>query len=226
MKTSRRFALKRVCAAFASFVLMSACGGDDDSSSPSPTNAASEGKVGSTDLVIQDSPNLRFESNTLVGDGKAAAKQPAGEVSSQRNFALDFTLEDGGSVTLAAYATQALEKGVLVKFTRSANALKATLTANGKDIDLSPVFTNVNASRRIGVLVDVHNNETPAHVIAWTSDIENPSADNPVYESERDEQSRGAVPGNGQGTFWGLVLSKAKVTKADAGDRKFVEEAL
>jgi hypothetical protein len=200
------------------FFVMS-CGGDDDSSA----DPAKEGLVGSTTFVRQGEATVAFADGFVSGTGKVAAKQPLGDLASEKNFSLAFTLEDGGSLALVGYAKDTLEGGVVMKFERTGAAVKATLSVADQSIDLSPVFTNVNATNEIGVTIDIHNGETPAHVIAWTADIANPDKSNPVYESEGDEPSRGAVPGNGQGTFWGLELAKAKVTRADVGEAKFEE---
>ncbi len=218
MVKSSRFLGLLSCFFLVSPIVGTGCG-STESASQAPV---SEGKVGTTEFVLQDSPNLKFEGESLSGEGKAAAKLPAGEIKSKKNFALNFTLDDGGSVTLAAYATEKLDKSIAVKFLRSGKVLKATLSATSKDIDISKAFGNVDATKEIAVLVDIHNDETPAHLLAWTADIASPGEANALFNSEK--VGDGESPGNGQGTFWGLVLSKAKVTKAAASEAKFKEE--
>lgn len=196
------------------------CGGDDGS----PSDPSREGQVGSTTFVLQGDGSVSFVDGLVSGTGRIAAKQPLGELASSKNFSLTFSLEDGGSLALAGYSKATLDGGVILKFERTGAAVTATLAVGDVKLDLSPVLTNVDATREIGVTLDIHNNETPAHVIVWTSDIKDPNESNPVYESERDESSRGAVPGNGQGSYWGLELAKARVAKAEVGEPKFDEE--
>lgn len=80
------------------------------------------------------------------------------------------------------------------------------------------VLEGVDAAGAITIGVDVHNDESPAHVLVWSgSDFAEDAA---AFNSEGD----GAAPGQGSATFWGLKLAKANVTAATIGDAKFSEE--
>jgi hypothetical protein len=205
------------CASFiiASLLLVVSCG-KKSSNSPMPDS----GKLGDTEFVIQNSSTLTFATEGMSGSGQVLARLPADELAGEKNFALSFTLQEGGSLTLGAFTTNTLVNGIQLKFERNANALKVSVSKGSVSIDVSSKFSSINASGLISVLVDVHNGESPAHVIAWSTNIENPSASNADYESERDEDL-GTIPGQGEGTYWGLILKNAKVSKADAGATRF-----
>lgn len=199
----------------ASILLLGSCGKKSSGSS-----TPDSGKVGDTEFVIQNSSTLNFAAEGLSGSGQVLARLPADELAGEKNFALSFTLQDGGSLTLGAFTTNTLVNGIQLKFERNANVLKVVVSKGSVSIDVSSKFAGVNASGLISVLVDVHNGEAPAHVIAWSTNIGNPSASNADYESERDEDL-GTIPGQGEGTYWGLILNNAKVSKADAGATRF-----
>jgi len=196
---------------------LSSCGGDDDSSSGTPTSK--EGKVGSSDFLILSDSGLAFSETTLAGSGSAIANNPLGEIKGNKNLSVTFTVEEGGSLSLRAYASKTLDDGVALTITRKGMLLSAALAAGGKTVDVSKSFSALDASKEVSVLVDVHNKETPAHVLAWKGDTSSPSEKNALFNSE--QLVDGESPGNGKGTFWGLVLSKAVVKSAASSDAKF-----
>lgn len=182
------------------------------------------GRIGETEFVLKDSPNLSFDGASLTGTGSAIAKLPADELAGERNFKMSFTLNDGGSVELIAFSNNALTEGVGVKFTRSANALKVELNEKEETLDISSAFSELSGESTVSIHFDVHNGETPAHVIGWTTSTDNPDGSNSKFDSERDEDTFGAFAGKGAGTFWGLKLNAAKVTEAESRGAKFDDE--
>lgn len=75
-------------------------------------------------------------------------------------------------------------------------------------------FGAIDASGPIRLQFDVHNNETPAHVLAWNRDLGDSFTDaTAVFNSEENDNS----PGIGSGTRWGVRLSGATVTRAELG---------
>lgn len=203
-----------------SATLLTSCGGDDDSSSDTPTSK--EGKVGSTDVLLLSESGLTFSGTTLTGSGSIIAKDPLGEIKDDKNLAVTFTVEDGGFVSVRAFASKTLDDGVALTLSREGAKLSAALAASGKTIDISKAFAALDASKEVAVLVDVHNGETPAHVLAWKGGTASPSEQNALFNSEK--AGDGESAGNGKGTFWGLVLSKAIVTSAAASDARFEHE--
>ena len=57
-----------------------------DDSSESTKEAA--GRIGTTELILKETTNLRFDGTTLKGSGSAVAKIPADEISGEKNFQL------------------------------------------------------------------------------------------------------------------------------------------
>ena len=123
---------------------------------------------------------------------------------------------------MRAFASKTIDEGVALTFSRKGKVLSATLAASGKTVDVSKNFSALDASAEVSVLVDVHNGETPAHVLAWKGDTASPSEQNALFNSEK--AGDGESAGNGKGTFWGLALSKAIVKNAAASDAKFEHE--
>ncbi|MCA2961687.1 MAG: hypothetical protein IOD12_15670 [Silvanigrellales bacterium] len=206
--------------ASSSAAFLTSCGGDDDSSSETPSSK--EGKVGAVDFLLLSDSGLAFSGTTLAGSGSAIAKNPLGEVKDDTNLAVTFTVEEGGSVSMRAFASKTLEDGVALTLSRKGTKLSAALSAGGKSVDISKTFAALDASKEVSVLVDVHNGETPAHVLAWKGGTASPSEQNALFNSEK--AGDGESAGNGKGTFWGLVLSKAVVTSAAVSDAKFEHE--
>lgn len=203
-----------------SAVVLSSCGGDDDASSASPSSK--EGKVGTTEVLLLSETGLAFSGTTLSGSGSAIAKNPLGEVTDEKNLAVTFTVEDGGSLSVHAFASKSLQDGVVLTLSRNGTKLLAALVAGGKSVDISKTFVALDASKEVSVLIDIHNGETPAHVLAWKGGTASPSDQNALFNSEK--AGDGESAGNGKGTFWGLVLSKAVVTSASVSDAKFEHE--
>ncbi len=189
-----------------------------DDSSESTKEAA--GRIGTTEFILKETTNLRFDGTTLKGSGSAVAKIPADEISGEKNFQLSFTLDEGGSLELAAFTNEAMLKGVGIKFSRTGEALKVELKNNDTTLDISTAFSEVVASQAISVHFDVHNGETPAHIIGWTSATQNPDASNSKFDSERDE-AFGEFSGKGIGAYWGLILQSSQVTQAEPREVKF-----
>jgi hypothetical protein len=200
--------------------LLTSCGGDDDSSSDSPSTKV--GKVGTTDVLLLSETGLAFSGTTLSGSGSAIVKDPLGEINDDKNVSVVFSVEDGGSLSVHAFASKTLQDGVALTLSRKGTKLLAVLSASGKNVDISKTFAALDASKEVSVLVDVHNGETPAHVLAWKGGTASPSDQNALFNSVK--AGDGESAGNGKGTFWGLVLSKAVVKSASVSDAKFEHE--
>jgi len=209
--------LSRACL-LAAALLVSSCGSDD----ASPTAPSAEGTIGATPFLLVSESGLTFADGTLRGTGSAVAKDPLGEIKAGKSLAVAFTLEEGGSLAIKSFASNALEGGVVMTLSRKGKVLSAGLEAAGKTVDVSKTFAALDASTEVSVLLDVHNDETPAHVLAWKGDVAAPSDANALFNSEK--AGDGTSPGNGKGTFWGLTLSKATVKKAVAAEAKFEHE--
>ena len=146
---------------------------------------------------------LESTETTVKGTGSLIFRQPRTEEDS--NFALAFTLEDAGSVTLVANSDAELKNAVKLTFARQGKKLKVILkVADEPEGDLSEEFEAFAADAPLSISVDVHGH---GHVIVWVGDGE-----------EQEYAFTARVPGR----LWGLVLDKATVTGAVADKAKDV----
>lgn len=192
-------------------IVLGACGGDDDNGS---TTVSLDG----AGYVVITPGSLQHNSDNVAGSGSIVFNDPLSGIDTKHSYALSFTIEDGGSLTLGSHATNQLASGVNVVLSRSGSALSVILQAEGGQTDVSAAFAGiVDASGPINVQIDVHNDEAPAHILAWTGQSFDEA--DAIFNSEED----GDAPGNGSGNFWGLILQNATVNTAEVGDAKFVE---
>lgn len=190
-------------------VAFAACDSDN------PTGTAYQ--LNGVEYGIVDAGSLQHNSTSLSGSGSLVFISPLAGITSKNSYALQFTLAEGGSLTLVANANNQIGNGLNIVFTRSGTTVTGVTQAGGAS-GTSFTLAGVDASSTIQLQVDIHNDETPAHVLAWNgSDFTEEAA---IYNSE---DAGLAAPGNGSGTYWGLILSNANVTGASVGTAKFVE---
>lgn len=188
-----------------------------DGSSGGDAGGSTEGKLGPAPYLVVNAGDLERTEFLLKGSGSVAFKDPIGEISSKKDYALSFSLDDGGSLALVAHGDEKLQNGVEVTLSRAGSALSATLSAGGKKA-VPKVLKDVDATTAMTVNIDVHNDESPSHILLWSgSDFAEEKA---LLNSEED----GPTPGQGSATFWGLVLTKANVTSATITEPKFLKE--
>lgn len=165
------------------------------------------------------SGSLTKSSTSISGTGTIAFVDPLSAVSSGHNFHSTFSLQDGGSIALAGFATNNLDNSVSIRFSRVGSVLNVVLLADGGQTDVSASFASVDASGAISVYVDMHNNESPTHILVWPGSATAFDETTTLFNSEDD----GAAPGNGAGTYWGFTLNQATLTQAQVGAAKFEE---
>jgi hypothetical protein len=187
-----------------------ACGKSDSGT------GGGERKLSGQDYTVLGEATLTSATDSVTGKGSLIFKLPLGEVGSAKNYNLTFSLEDGGYVTLASHTTDKLSSGAEVVLTRSDKSLSLKLKASGGETT-AKTLDSIDASKAVTVSIDVHNGETPAHILVWKDGEKSPSDDNAVFNSDAD----GATPGNGAGTFWGLSLEKATVSEAALAEARF-----
>lgn len=192
--------------------LQVACSKSSDGGSPQ-----NSGTLNGKALIKLDGGTLSGNDQQLSGTGSIVFNDPIGEIGSNRSYDLAFTLEDGGTLQLISHGDNKLKGGVTVKLVRSGSELRASLLAEGKEA-AAKVLDGVDATSSINLWVDVHNSESPTHILLFKANQENPSEDNCLYNSEGDDEG---TPGKGAASFFGLVLSKAVVSKASVGEAKF-----
>jgi hypothetical protein len=169
---------------------------------------------------------------SLQGTGAVVFGSQFGEVRSGGSVALKFSLEDGGSLTLVSHADSSLGNGYELEFRRlgtGTGSLKVLLRAQGNTRDTvndfgQDVFSGIDASLPMKLQIDVHNNESPAHVMVWsrliTDDFSETAA---ILNTEDEVEKSNGSPGIGSGIRWGLKLNRANVTRAEPSPPKFEE---
>lgn len=183
------------------------------------TTALPQGSFAKQTYYVVETGDLEQSETLLEGSGAVVFASPLNAIQSQDNFALEFTLGEGGSLALVTHSDSSLSEGLTVQFERGGKELISRLTADGSGTG-DNVLSGVDASGPISLAVDVHNNETPTHVLIWNAVNGSYAEDEALYNSEE----AGDSPGVGKGTLWGLVLRNAAITKVERGEPKFSEE--
>jgi hypothetical protein len=179
---------------------------------------SAEGTLGGASYVLVDGGDLQRSANLLSGSGAVAFKEPIGALDSKKSYTLTFSIADGGKFALAAHGNEKLENAAEVRLSRAGNVLKVELGAAGQSTE-SKVLEGIDAAAEsVTLTIDVHNDESPAHILLWSgSDF---AEDKAVFNSEEDAET----PGQGSGAFWGLRLQNSTVSSATIGAPKYVEE--
>lgn len=150
----------------------------------------------------------------------------------QRLFHTQFLLNEGGFIELHMFADQVpyKETGVVLRIERQGEKLLARLDSNGEKAYFSDFcsetlcyFSQFPASLPIKLLVEIHNNETPLHIILTAEDPLN----NPFFDSAMDSIHAGTpdhnpfedsfYPQPGRGNSWGIVYENVEFIEARVG---------
>ena len=166
--------------------------------------------------ALNAAKNISGTSYTDLGGGKMLMSEALSDVSAGFNFEFSFTLADGGSITFTSFASSQLSNGFEIKFSRAGTKLNVQATAQGQTQDWSSMFSSIDASQNVTLTMDVHNDESPAHVMIWQGE-KSPDKDhtNTLYNSAEDsvDLNYDASPGNGFGRAWGFTLDNAQLLK-------------
>lgn len=195
-------------AILASALAITACSSDDDGGSAVSSTAIE------ANTVLSGTPTVADDG--ISGSGSVIFTSSLGAVDSGRHFQVAALLEEGESFTIHAYANDQLANGIDLVVSRPANTpTSLEVTVDGTDI--SSAYTEVAADQAINILMDVHNDENPAHVLIW------PAGETAFDESTTLENSEdtSSVSGQGAGAFWGLTLDGAQITSAEASEDRF-----
>ncbi|MEN9530503.1 MAG: hypothetical protein RI932_2376 [Pseudomonadota bacterium] len=191
----------------------SGCGKKD-----SGTAACSGGyQIESLCFKSQSNANFVFNSGALSGTGSAVAVEPLSEkTDGGRNISISFSVQDGGSLVLRTFAKNDLSSGIDIKFSRSSSKLNMSFI-QGETISSAKELEGIDASTEIKLLVDVHNDESPAHIVVW-SGAGSFNKEQPLHDSE----DSGAIQPAAQGVdkYWGIALDKATLSKVAVGEPK------
>jgi hypothetical protein len=168
------------------------------------------------EYIVKSTSSPVVTDGELTGEGSIAFVEPLGSVSSNKNFKISMTLEDAGFVELKTFANAELGASIGLKLSRAGDTLLLVSSAENKVAE-PIILKGLAVSGPLSLSIDVHNSETPAHVMLWSSSESSPTDDNSVFNSDAD----GEIPGNGAGTFWGLSLKSSSISAASTGDSVF-----
>lgn len=210
-------------------LVLTACGGGGGNQVE--TVAFRAGQV--TCISNAENPDeLACKRESLTGTGLAVFGTTSMAIKEDRSFALDFTLEDGGALTLVGFGDDTLGGGFEVEFRRQGSgpgSLIVTLKADGQSRNTvnaagHDVFSGFDAARPLKFQIDLHNSEDQTHVMIWSrlvSDDFHP--DLSILDTGDDIEKGNGSPGSGKSTYWGLKLRRAVVTEAAMSAPKYAE---
>ncbi|MCO5143159.1 MAG: hypothetical protein M9962_08730 [Oligoflexia bacterium] len=125
---------------------------------------------------------------------------------------------------MASHANESLNNGFEIEFLRQGkgnSSLKGKLFAQGQTWEVTNQFDAIHADDFIQLQIDVHNDESPSHIIIWNrSNGDDFSEGSAVLNSA--EEIDGS-PGIGVGTRWGVKLNNGALFRAEKMDPKFEE---
>lgn len=209
MKLSKTLMSGALLAAVLSVV---ACSSDDDSDDGDGAGAASI----EANSVLSGDTTLTASDNSLSGTGSVVFTSSLGAVASGKHFQVAALLDDGDSFTIHTYSDDQLANGIDLVVTRPANT-PTSLEVMLDGADISSAFTSVAADQTINILMDVHNDENPTHVLIW------PAGETEFGETTTLENSEdtGTVTNQGSDAFWGFTLQGAEITSANTSEDRF-----
>ena len=200
-------------------IALTACGGDyKDADKSAPGQDVSFGNQKAR--VVNGT--LDVSGGSIKGTGSIVFDSRFEEFKSGGSYAVDFNLEDGGSVTIVSHANESLASGFEVQYLRQGSgpgSLKVSLRAQGAVWNAVNQFAAIDAAQAIRIQTDVHNDESPAHSITWNRNLGDDFAKEKAILNTAEEVD--GSPGIGTGVRWGLILTKATVTRADRSEPKF-----
>lgn len=199
-------------------VLLTLAGGVSCSTASNAGKGRDDKTLGGKTYQIVVDDGLTGSDQELKGSGTVLFRDPLGEVGGEKNLALDFSLEDGGSLSLIAYADPALKNGVTLTFLRNGRTLNSTIEVGSQKNDPRTVGS-VDASGSIQIDIDVHNTENPIHILAWSRGVNSYTDSTAAFDSEVGP----SVQGNGTAAFWGIRLVKGTLSKAVVTEAKFAD---
>lgn len=177
-------------------------------------NGVFDGQLVST---IGDASGLSILPARLSGTGQVVFRDSLELFGQDSSHALSFLIQDGGSLVFSSYAESSLANGLEFVFKRTGRKLLVTLTRAGTaGRDVSSAFQAVDASRVVDLQIDVHNSESPAHIVVWNGNEREFSDDNTLLNSEDGDVS----PGAGSGVLRGFTLINAVVFKSSVSEVK------
>ena len=157
----------------------------------------------------------------VSGSGTLVAFNPVREgVSSSNRYDFRFGLKNSGAVKIKMHGNADLSGAMELEFLNSDNRFNVSLLISSQRVDLSQFFLSQNPTSSLGFSIDLHNGESPAHVLVWALDLV--SARLPTNALLNTTADKIAVPGEGTGAFWGVELVNSELTSAGVGSPNFI----
>ena len=204
------FRTKVLSIALGALCLLSACGGGPNPDLDALASVPLRQNVGGEKFeILSQKENLSFGSGTLSGSGSVRFAEDLGSAATNYNFELNFSLDDGGELSLVTHSNLALANGVVVNFKRTGAVLSAHVTTAGVTDDWSSFFSGLNASESLSIAIDIHNDEPLTHLVFW-----NKLTNTELLDSGEDVDG---AAGKGFGQHWGLILTNASVSQSKKG---------
>lgn len=160
-------------------------------------------------LTSEQAGNLKY---IPLENEKGLMADSLAEVRGSSNFEMSFSLQDGGSAIFYFFAKENLNDGIAIEFKKEQGQLKVFASAQGAKQEWSSLFSAIDTSGVMIFTLDIHNNESPAHIMLWTgSKSSSLNHRNTTYNSAEDsiDLNYDAAPGNGLGRSWGFQLNNA-----------------
>lgn len=102
----------------------------------------------------------------IKGSCSIQAGESLGGVAGEKSFALRFRLDDGGSLTMHAFAN-GTSNGFDLQFRRNGSRLEVRAVVGGRETNYDANFSAYDASGSLAFQIDVHNSESPTHLLIW-----------------------------------------------------------
>jgi len=161
----------------------------------------------------------------LVGTNGLLHKETLGSVGDDTGVDLVFSLpEDGSNLTLHVFCQKNLKQGINIIFTRLSGKVLIYVTHDDLGGSVLKEFTPDGFSH-LSFSVDVHNGESPTHVLVWPSSVTPKDGVSAFMNSEKfpfplDEGGFNFPEWElnnikGKNIYWGLTLSGAKLQAAN-----------
>ena len=204
------------------FVVSCGVSSDEKKSDLGPTLNLASKKFVSIGEGLQESPA------GITGTGTMVALAPLKAVKSASHYDIKGELREGGHLAFFSHSTKDGSGGVGIRFSNVAGVLKVALEGNGKVTDISSYFEG-NSATELSYAIEVHNNESPAHIIVFGEHGEHEHGEHEHGEHEHGEHEHGEHGeseilfdsgdvayghGNGKGAYWSLSLENAVLADA------------
>jgi len=148
-------------------------------------------------VVLGAKDKFQVTSDSVSGEVSLVFKNPLPD--GKRHFTLTYQLEEQGSIQLALFTTDKLEKGIDFIFERPlSNLLKVSSLFNGTSLKTQyDLLQGIPAHQKMTSDVDIHNQGDDRHYEIGVVSAGSNNTDGGFFPSVRTER------------FWGLKLKKA-----------------